>query len=73
MNSKCFALYSDKTKVIENILSIDPAIVNDLPDFPPKGYSLVQMPQDLHGEWSACGIGWSYVNGNFVEPAKPAA
>lgn len=38
---------------------------------PPEGYGMVDIPDGLHGEWSACGIGWSYINNQFIEPPPP--
>ena len=37
---------------------------------PPEGYTLVQVPEPNETEPTP-GIGWSYVNGVFVEPVAP--
>jgi|DEB0MinimDraft_6_1074348.scaffolds.fasta_scaffold216883_2 hypothetical protein len=34
---------------------------------PPEGCTCVELPAD-----SGAGIGWSYVDGEFVSPPKPA-
>ena len=66
-----FALYNKKTNEIENIIALDPEIVDSLPDFPPEGYGVVHMPEVIQGENSVCGIGWHYIDKTFVEPKKP--
>lgn len=66
-----FAVYNIETGLIDNVVWLDDTQIGSLVDFPPVGYALVDLPTDLRGEWSMCGIGWSYVNGQFVEPPKP--
>ena len=67
-----YAYYSLETGLIENVLLIEDEVVPTLVDFPPAGYAIVDIPTGgISGEWSMCGIGWSYINGQFVEPPKP--
>lgn len=42
---------------------------------PPEGHGMVDIPGNgsYAGKWSMCGIGWSYINGQFVEPPNPNA
>ena len=67
-----YAYYNIETGLIENVVYLDDERIQDLVDFPPTGYAIVDIPQGgLAGEWSMCGIGWSYINGQFVEPPQP--
>jgi len=67
-----YAYYSVETGLVENVVLIDDAIVDSLPDFPAQGFAIAVIPEEgVSGEWSACGIGWSYLEGQFVEPPKP--
>jgi len=36
---------------------------------PPEGHKMVESVT-LKGKWSMCGIGWTYKDGNFIEPTK---
>jgi hypothetical protein len=63
-----YGLYKTSTGIIENIIVWD----NENTDaIWPEGYSIILI-SDIVGTWSSCGIGWSYINGEFVEPPKPA-
>lgn len=72
MALKDFAYYSVASGLIENVILLDDEHINTLVDFPPPQYAIVEMPEDIQsGQWSTCGIGWSYLNGQFVEPPAP--
>lgn len=65
-----YAYYNTNTGLIENVLWIDSGTAQTLTW--PDGYAIVDIPNEgVAGEWSMCGIGWSYINGQFVEPPKP--
>lgn len=67
-----YAYYNIETGLIENVIWLDDANIDTLVDFPPPGYAIVDLPTGgISGEWSMCGIGWSYINGQFIEPPKP--
>lgn len=67
-----YAYYNTQTGLIENTLLIDGAVAPTLTW--PEGYAIVDIPTGgLAGEWSMCGVGWSYINGQFVEPPQPVA
>lgn len=68
-----FALYRLADGYIENVVWCDDTVAPTLSW--PDGYAIVEIPGDdgLAGEWSMCGIGWSYINGQFVEPPAPPA
>jgi hypothetical protein len=66
---KNYAYYNVQTGLIENNIHIEDDVAPTLSW--PDGYAIVEMPEGLSGQWSTCGIGWSYVNGEFVEPAMP--
>lgn len=65
-----WAIYRLSDGYIENVILLDAETSKYTPN---EGYGLVSIPNDgsLNGEWSMCGIGWSYINGVFVEPQKP--
>jgi len=66
-----YAYYNTQTGLIENVLLCDDEVAPTL--VWPEGYAIVDIPTGgISGEWSMCGIGWSYINGQFVEPPKPA-
>lgn len=71
MSLKNFAYYDLSTGLIENSIFLDDEHLDTLVDFPPQGYAIQEIPENLHGTWSACGIGWSYIDGQFVEPPNP--
>lgn len=65
-----FALYRLADGYIENVIWYDP----DTAQYTPAaGFDIVQIPGEsgLSGEWSMCGIGWFYTNGQFIEPPPP--
>jgi hypothetical protein len=62
---KTYAWINKSTHLIENMIMWDgtsPLILDN--------YEVVEA-LDIHGEWSRFGIGWSYINGQFVEPENP--
>ena len=66
-----WAVYRLSDGLIENVIWWDK---DEAPNVqPPDGSDFVQIPNDgaFAGEWSMCGIGWSYLNNQFVEPPKP--
>lgn len=64
-----YAYYNTSTGLIENVLLIDDAVAPTLTW--PDGYAIVVIPPGTSGTWSMCGIGWSYIDGQFVEPPQP--
>ena len=67
-----YAYYNKETGLIENVIWLDDEHINELIDFPPQGYGIVDIPTGgIQGAWSGCGIGWSYIDGQFVEPPMP--
>lgn len=62
-----YAYYNIESGLIENVLFAEPENIGNLEL--PTGFATVEIPDGLSGEWSACGIGWSYINGQFIEPA----
>jgi hypothetical protein len=64
-----FAYYNIATELIENVIYIEDDLAPTLEW--PAGYAIVDIPDGLAGTWSMCGIGWSYINGQFVEPSQP--
>lgn len=71
MALKNYAIYDLGTGLIDNVIYLDDEHIPDLIGFPAQSFGFVELPV-LSGEWSTCGIGWSYVDGQFVEPPKPA-
>lgn len=66
-----FAIYRLSDGFIENVIWYDP----DAAEYaPPEGFGMAVIPGEdgLAGEWSMCGIGWSYIDGQFVEPPNPS-
>ena len=64
-----YAYYNIGSGLIENVLWIEDAVALTLTW--PEGYAIVDIPDGLAGTWSMCGIGWSYIDGQFVEPPEP--
>ena len=65
-----YAYYRQNDGYIENVIYIDDAVAPTL--VWPDGYAIVDIPEGgVAGEWTTCGVGWSYINGQFVEPPKP--
>lgn len=68
-----YAFYNKDTGLIENVVWLDDNEISSLVNYPPEGYAIVDIPNEgVVGEWSSCGIGWSYIDGQFVEPPEPA-
>ena len=70
MEPNNYAYYNIETGLIENIIWVTEDVAPTL--IWPDGYAIVDIPDSLVGEWSACGIGWSYIDGKFIEPENPA-
>lgn len=64
---KSFAWVNTETNFIENMIAYDGVTPLELP----SNVLLVEVPEDTVGTWSPAGIGWSYINGQFVEPPEP--
>ena len=65
-----YAYYNTTTGLIENVILVEDSVVPTL--VWPEGYAVVDIPSEgVAGEWSMCGIGWSYIGGQFVEPPAP--
>lgn len=70
MSLNNYAYYNTSTGLIENVIYIADEVAPTLTW--PEGYTIVGIPNGaLEGAWSFCGIGWSYINGQFVEPPRP--
>jgi len=67
-----WAVYRLSDGYIDNVIWYDADTVQIEP---PEGHGMVEIPGDqgYPGKWSMCGIGWSYINGQFVEPPNPNA
>lgn len=65
-----WAIYRLSDGFIDNVIWFD---ADTAQYTPPEDHGMVEIPGDngLAGQWSMCGIGWSYINGQFVEPPKP--
>jgi hypothetical protein len=69
-----YAYYNTTTGLIENVVWLDNDAIPSLVDYPPQGYAIVDIPTGgIFGTWSMCGIGWSYIDEQFVEPPEPPA
>lgn len=67
-----YAYYNKTTGLIENVILLNSDDIDTLINFPPDNYDIVDIPTGgIAGAWSMCGIGWSYINGQFVEPPEP--
>jgi hypothetical protein len=64
-----YAYYNISSGLIENVIYIEDSVAPTLQW--PEGYAIADIPNGLSGEWSMCGIGWRYINDQFVEPTKP--
>jgi hypothetical protein len=63
---KNYALYNLTDGLIINTIVLD-----DNSEYTPNdGLGMVEMPE-IAGEWSMCSQGWSYIDGQFVEPPQP--
>jgi hypothetical protein len=65
---KNFAWINLENSLVENVICYDGVTPITLPD----NVLLVEIPEGgVYGTWSMAGIGWSYINNQFVEPAQP--
>jgi hypothetical protein len=64
---KNFAWINTDNNLVENVIYYDGESTITLPE----NVQIIEMPDDYHGTWSPLGIGWSYINGQFVEPPEP--
>jgi len=64
---KNFAWINTDNNLVENVIYYDGVTPIELP----SNVKLIEMPDGHIGSWSALGIGWSYINGQFVEPPEP--
>ena len=70
MALKDYAYYNTSTGLIENVILVDDEVAPTLTW--PEGYAIVVTPTGgIAGTWSMCGIGWSYIDGQFIEPPAP--
>ena len=70
MSLNNYAYYNTNTGFIDNVLWIEDDVVHSLTW--PEGYAIVDIPEPLpESTWLTCGIGWSYINSQFVEPPAP--
>lgn len=70
MATQEYGLYNTTTGLIENIVVWDAQASPDVAW--PDGYAVVLFPAPAtQGSWSVLGIGWSYIDGQFVEPPNP--
>jgi hypothetical protein len=71
MALKNWAVYRVSDGYIENMIAWDQDAAPDVQ--PPDGFGFVEIPNEgAHaGEWSMCGAGWSFINGQLIEPEKP--
>ena len=67
-----WAIYRLSDGYIDNVIWYDPDTAQYTP---PEDHGIVDIPGNgaYAGAWSMCGIGWSYINGQFVEPPNPNA
>lgn len=68
---KTFAWINTDTNAVENMISYD----GETPIQLPANVQLVEIPSEgIAGSWSMLsgGTGWSYIDGQFVEPEMPA-
>lgn len=67
-----WAIYRLSDGYIDNVVWFD---ADTAQYTPPEGHGMVDIPGDgaYPGLWSMCGIGWSYIDGQFVEPKNPNA
>jgi len=63
---KNYALYNLTDGLIINTIVLD----DNSQYTPDDGLSVVEIINP-EGEWSMCSQGWSYIDGQFVEPPQP--
>jgi len=61
--------YVNKTSyLVENMIVWDGVS----PLIAPDGFEYVETPSEpVQGDWSLLGIGWTCINGEFIEPPNP--
>lgn len=65
---KKFAWINLANNIVENIIAYDGVTPIDLPD----GIVLIEYPEEgIKGSWCMMGPGWSYIDGQFIEPPEP--
>ena len=64
---KNFAWINKDNNLIENIIIYDGVT----PITIPNNIMLLEITNTVQGSWSMLGIGWYYIDGQFVEPPKP--
>lgn len=64
---KNFAWINTDNNLVENVIHYD----GETPIQLPENVQIIEMPDGHMGSWSPLGIGWSYINGEFVEPPEP--
>jgi len=65
---KNFAWINTETNLVENIICYDGVTPIELPE----GIILIEYPTEgIQGSWSMLEHGWSYIDGQFVEPENP--
>ena len=62
---KPFAWINTETNLVENMIAYD----GETPITLPSNVLLIEVPQEgIAGSWSMLSAGWSYIDGQFVEP-----
>ena len=65
---KNFAWINTETNLVENMICYDGITPIQLPE----GIILIEIPEEgVSGEWSMITTGWSYIDGQFIEPPEP--
>jgi hypothetical protein len=65
---KICAYVNKITYLVENMVVWDGVS----PLIAPDGFEYVETPSEsVQGDWSLLGIGWTYINGEFIEPPNP--
>ena len=65
---KNFAWINTETNLVENVIYYD----GETPLVLPENIILVEYSTEgIQGTWSSLSPGWSYIDGQFVEPLQP--
>ena len=65
---KNFAWINTDNNLVENVIYYD----GETPLVLPDNIILVEYPTEgIQGTWSSLSPGWSYIDGQFVEPPQP--
>jgi len=65
---KNFAWINTETNLVENVIYYD----GETPLVLPENIILVEYSTEgIQGTWSSLSPGWSYIDGQFVEPPQP--